>query len=280
VNDYKPVIEFDSWQQYIAATRVETDCVGGHSKNGDTHWIGCTLAEAKTFAAEGWVEGAERARKFTDLLTSAIGGLIDRVEINYDVEGHNIDVARFLENEPECWQRFDVERVQQPAVKYIRIVVNGAASSGVDAKTIMGRGACIAALVELLEYAGNRCEVVLAMATRSQFNLCALITVKKFDEPLDLPKIAYTLAHPSTLRVHHFAFMETMPRRIREGMSVPGGYGMCADVPNEKRGDIYLNFMQYGEEQWTSPSLAVEWVKKELTAFGVTMHEPADKRAL
>jgi hypothetical protein len=120
----------------------------------------------------------------------------------------------------------------------------------------------------------------MAMSTRSRFNLCALVTVKKFDEPLDLPKIAYTLAHPSVLRVHHFAFMETMPRNIREGMSVPGSYGMCSDVPDDKRGDIYLNYMQYGNDQWTSPRKAVEWVKKELTAFGVTMHEPAEHSAL
>lgn len=273
-NEYKPVYEFNSWQQYIAASRVETDCTGRASQQDDVRWKGCTLADAHKMAAEGWVEGAEKARKFTDLLTNAIGGLIDRIEINYDVEGHAIDIGRFVQNEPECWMRFDVEKVQQPAVKYIRIVVNGTASAGVDADTIMGRGSCVAALVELLEFAGNRCEVVLALSTRSQYNMCVLTTVKQFDEPLDMPKIAYTLAHPSVLRVHHFSFMETMPGRIRQGMSVPGGYGMCCDVPQEKRGDIYLNFMQWGDSQWTSPEKAIAWVKKELKEFGVTMHEP------
>jgi len=274
VNDYKPVFQFDTWQQYIAASRVETDCIDGHSHHDDSHWKGCTQADANKMAEEGWVEGAERARKFTDLLTTAVGGLIDRIEINYDVVGHAIDIGRFVENEPECWMRFDVEKIQQPAVKYIRIVVNGTASAGVDADTIMGRGSCLAALVELLEFAGNRCEIVLALSTKSQHDLCVLVTVKQFDEPLDLPKIAYTLAHPSVLRVHHFRFMETMPSRIRSGMSVPGGYGRCADVPSDKRGDIYLNFMQWGDAQWTTPALAIEWVKKELKEFGVAMHEP------
>lgn len=273
MRDYQPSYEFASWAAFIAETRIETD-MPEHTRAsvlGGASWAGCTEEEANKYVEEGWVEGAEMARKFTAHLTNVIGALIERIEINYDVEGHNLDVARYLEGEPECWQRFEVEKIQQPAVRFIRIVVNGTASSGVDADTIMGRGACVAALVELLEFAGNRVEVVMAMSVTSDSPLTVLTVVKRFDEQLDMPKVAYAIAHPSVLRVHMFRFMESFDARTRDHMGVPGGYGRCAEVEKSKRGDIYLGQMQYGESQWESPAAAQRWVMNKLEAFGVTL---------
>lgn len=273
MNTYSETMRFPSWAAFVAASREETDCHSRTRDDDDVYFRGCTNDSANKMANEGWIEGADKARRFTDALCDAIGGQIDRAVINYDVEGHNIDVARYLDNEPECWQKFDVERIQQPAVKYLRVVINGAASSGVDADTIMGRGACVAALAELLEYAGNRVEVVMALGIQARKNLNVLTTIKSFDEPLDMPKIAYALAHPSVLRLHYFSFAETFNADVRNDLHVGGSFGRPADVPKSEQGDIYLGRMMYGESQWTSPASAEAWVRDELKKFGVVLHE-------
>lgn len=271
------LLAYDSWRDFIAASRMPSAMSDSAraSKSERADFNGCSLADAHKMAEEGWLEGAENARRFSSALCEAIGAQIDRTVINYDVEGHNIDVARYLDNEPECWQKFDVERVQQPAVKYLRVVVNVTASGGISARTIMGRGSVVAALVELLEFAGNRVEVVMAEScSGGGTDLVTLATIKRFDEPIDMPMIAYALAHPSTLRVHHFSLMETqLDSRDRDRLHVGTGYGMPSDVPLEHRGDLYLGRMMYGESQWTDAVSAKQWVREQLKGFGVTLHE-------
>lgn len=274
------ILTYASWHEFIAATRKPSEMPDSARSSKDDSFArrgfnGCSLATAHKMADEGWLEGAERARKFATSITDALGGMIERVEVNYDIEGHSVDIGRYVDNEPECWQKFEVDLIQQPAVKLIRIVVNVSASGGVSTRVIERRGAVVAAMVELLEYAGNRCEVVMSeTCTGGGVRLVTLATIKQFSEPLDMPKIAYALGHPSTLRVHHFSMMETeLNAHERSALHVGSGYGMPADVPDEHRGDIYLPKMGSWEAQWDNEHSAVTWVLARLKEFGVHIHE-------
>jgi hypothetical protein len=251
----------ESFAQFIASARKSSRTI--RQERG-------VPALAK-LADEGWVEGAERARKFTADVTNALGQLIERIEINYDVKGHAIDIGRFVQNEPECWMRFDVEKVQQPARRFIRLVINGSYSGAVDHIVVEQRGAVAAALVELLEFAGNSVEVTMArcMVPPENKSVVYLSTtvLKQFSEPLDMPKLAFALAHGDMLETYHFG--ETVVNSDDTFMA-----GMPTNVPENFRGDICLDRMLASEPQWESAHGAVKWVKRKLEEFGVVLHEP------
>jgi hypothetical protein len=257
----------ETWASFIATARKARHCTQSETRR----------SQVKRLADEGWVEGASRARKFSASVTEALGALIERIEVNYDVVGHNIDVARFLENEPECWQRFDVEKMQQPARRFIRVVINGSYSGDIDPEVVEQRGAVTVALVELLEYAGNSVEITMArcMTPREAPRDVYLSTtvLKRFDETADMPKIAFALSHPDVLDMYHFSETST---------NVNGEYmaGLPMNVPDEFRGDICIDRMRSSESQWSTTRSAVTWVKRKLEEFGVVMHEPAEHSAL
>jgi hypothetical protein len=274
--------EFRSWQEYIAASRRPTDMDPDQrmSQKERVGFNGCTLAQARTMASEGWLQGAERARKISAGITDALGALIERHDIYYDVEGDILDVGRFVSSEPECWAKFETMKVESISPKFVRVVINTSVSAAVSTDTIEGRGAVAAALVELLSFAGCSVELVLAVAmTGSGSKHTTLVTIKRFDEPLDMPLVAYALAHPSSLRVQWFSFMETQTAAIRRMFSVGSGYGMPATLDEADQGDVYLDRMLYGESQWTSAARATAWVRARLAEQGVKFVDEAGERS-
>lgn len=266
--------KFDRWSDFINACAAPTDFPehSRHSRINGSSFTGCTPAEAVKLGQIGWMEGAAMARPFTNSLFKSIAAQIERQDIYYDVEGRMFDVARVLQNEPECWMQFETKIVKGPSQRFIRITINGTASGGVDTATIIGRGAAICALIELLEFSGRRVELTLAMATCSgSARFHARVKIKTFDQPLDMPKVVYAIAHPSVLRYHVFSLMEAIPdSAMRSKLGVGGGYGMPDDVHGDL-GDIYLGRMMYGESQWTDPAKATEWIKTQLLAQGVEL---------
>jgi hypothetical protein len=267
-------LDFSTWDEFIQFSKrpSEMDSYSRASQREDVSWKGCTTREAYEYAEIGWLDGASRAKKFSDAIFNQIGHLIKRVDVNYDVVGDAVDIARFVNAEPDCWMKFETTLVDTSQVQHVRIVVNIVASAGIRAETIMARGAAVCALINLLEYAGRRCELVMVEATKSDEQHQCFVTLKKYEEQLDLPKIAYALAHPSVLRVHWMSAAETLPRHLRRALDIGGGYGIPADVPaQDHNATLYVGRMLLGESQWSSPERAVEWVTEQLKAQGVTL---------
>lgn len=262
--------EFESWGEFIAFTRPYKHRVPAWS---NASHAGATAQDADAMADHGWYDGAHFARQYYAQHIDALGSIVERIDVNYEVHGHVVDIARFVEGEPECWQQFDPVRVESPSPKFMRVVVNIGASGGVSAQTILARGAALCALVDLLEMAGVRCEVAVvdAVATSGKW-YCQTVLVKPFEQPLDLPRVAYAIGHPSVLRVHTFRLYERMGvEDSYEWRSV--GYGAPADVPDEQRGDIYVGRMHFSDPQWRDPRAAQAWIVEQLKSAGVTLRE-------
>lgn len=272
------LFRFPTWEAFATAAIEATSVMPDSQRSSkiDTlernTFAEGTPAQAAEWAKLGWLEGAAIVKKYSDVLFDRISGLIEREEIRYDVEGAMFDVGRICERVPEAWMNFETVLVEgQP--QHLRLVINIVCSGGISPKVILARGSVVCALIELLEFSGRRVELTMACSIGgySNKNFHATAVVKKFDEPLDLPKVVYAFAHPTVLRRHIFALEESLSPEHRASLSVGSGYGQCMDVPSDERGDLYIPMMMYGETQWMNESSAIAWIEGELVRLGVPL---------
>ncbi len=121
----------------------------------------------------------------------------------------------------------------------VRIVVNIGANCNVTTQEIINRGAAVLALIDRVQAAGQRVELVAEWSTTRERNWYIFsVTVKRPEEPADLDRISYAMAHPSMLRRSGFRAMEfTAPHYV-------GGYGSSRDYPERgDTGEVYIGSM-------------------------------------
>ncbi len=92
----------------------------------------------------------------------------------------------------------------------------------------------------------------------------------KLDQPLDMPLVAYAIAHPSVLRRHFFRLYESM-----DEAGCRAGYAAPTDAPLDMQGDIYFQKMHAMERWWQDESQAIARVLAKLTEYGVTLKHAA-----
>jgi hypothetical protein len=277
-------LTFDSLSDLLMAATAPSPCPqdarSSHNHDQEQSWdLGVGFAGAARLAESGWPEGAQKAREYSDALFAKVSAKMTKNVFLFADEGMTWDLSRVVANEAECWvARHEVEG-EAEGPRYIRLVVNVAASSGIDAAVLLARGAVTAALVELLEYAGHRCEIVVAHAINSKRRFTTQTTVKRFSEPLDMASVAYAVAHPSLFRRLIFSIYESLPtEQERREVGVHGGsYGFPVDMADDERGDIYLpcSFLD-GSVPWQHAPSAVAWITYQLKRQGVTLNLSAD----
>lgn len=184
-----------------------------------------TWEEAVALAEDGWSEGREMVGQILTNIEAAQHD-VSRPICHWDVTGDFVDVGAYVSGEPECmvsWQA-------QPESKRIaRILVNLSASGSVSCETLRWRGATVLALIDRLENADVRCEVDIGLCNKEDgkyWTICA--NVKRADEPLHIDRLAFHLAHPSSLRRIMWSFAETGPAHlVNDHHFYDGGwYGM------------------------------------------------------
>jgi hypothetical protein len=182
------------------ASRSLTDHFAGFSGTD-------SFEHAVKLAEEGWTEGREFMGQIVDKLDHITTKLVTRPETVLDVTGDYVDVAVYLEGIPECmvqWQ--EVETTKRVA----RIMVNGSVSSGTSKEVIKWRGATVLALIDRLEAQGIRVELdLINNVVRGGHSSTTFVTLKEASEPLHLDRLAFHLAHPSSLRRLMISLKET-----------------------------------------------------------------------
>lgn len=259
---------YGSWAEFYAKTISLPDLKAPwrHSQREDPRFHGCSLAEAHRMALDGWLDGAARINKMSDGIVTAISPLIERFDVVHEVEGQNLDIARYLEGDPECWMQMVPTRVEGSGPHFFNVVVNNCVSGGCPASIIETRGAAIVAAVNLLELTGARVQLTVVEASEWR----TFVRIKRYEDCLDLPMVAYIVGHPSALRVHFFSHVEVQPD-IRE-FAICGGYGAVRDLPPEEQGDLYVNAAHAGDPRWLAADSARVWVFDQLGRLGVKLH--------
>jgi hypothetical protein len=273
---------FDSASEYVAAALKRANKEKGQSSVPPQHWSGnVTLEDAARLAINGWPEARDKVAKISGRLVAELSGRIMRQEWIPDVEGEFIDVPLFVSGEPECWRRPELEYSETgSAVRHVRIMVNGAVSASVDPDVIEARGATLAALVDLLELAGDMVTVQLVFNIshgEATEGLGQLITIKRSDERADIGTLTYWLAHPSALRRLAFAYWEGCPEDVQRRFGILGSYGHPADpkLDESEYPDLYFGRAYTGTPGgaglWTNLTKVREWLSETLGKLGVTV---------
>ena len=158
---------------------------------------------------------------------------------------------RYLSGEPENM----VETYLDPEVKagnVVRILVNVAASSGVQPEVIRQRGMAVAVAVEAAAQLGLNTELWMGQSiTPTGFGrrgredvLTELLLLKGFHDPLDEAVMVWCCSSPAMLRRVIFNCEENdldSEDRSKWGIGPEGGgYGAPADFPEEVRSQFDL----------------------------------------
>ena len=247
------------------------------SITGDKHFTGTrSMEEALKLVRYGWEEGLERINKFKTALENALTGLIPILETHFDVVGDWLDVGRFVTGEPEVFGELVDSGLRREATtpRIINVVANIAASASIDTETIMTRGAAMCALVDLLEKRNYRVQIDLVHAveghrTDKRWLWESRTRVKEAGEMLQLDKLAFLMAHPSSLRRLGFAMQEHSNDEWRTVMGVSDkgyGYGMPCETFNQ--GDLYMPQI-LSSRDWDT-DVAIAWIKAMLKKQGIT----------
>lgn len=232
--------------------------------SGDLDW-----KASKSLALMGWQEGLNEVDKFQVRISELLTSKIIRHKPVYSVAGNYIDIGSYLSNDPECFVTREYDEENQEG-KIITIVCSISFSAAIEPETIIQRGAMICALVDAVEYAGYRAEVICndacsRLSSDKEGNnkengwFEVDVTVKKANQPLNRIELAFCLAHPAMLRRLLFSVAEI------EGWSdYAQNYGFPAKATN--KGDLYI------EELFTgviSDTIAIDWIISELEKLGV-----------
>lgn len=169
---------------------------------------GASMADAIAMARLGWPEGAEQARK---LHAGIMAALPERKRLAaYSVAGAVPHVARAIAGNPMSMRRIVAKETNQRPI--ITLVCSIAVNWGYPPQAMLCHAAAMAAVVDFLEDAGFRCEVLMVART-SNSRLAAEIAIKlkAAEQPLNLSVMAYGLGHPAIWRRLIFALLWMTP---------------------------------------------------------------------
>jgi hypothetical protein len=232
---------------------------------------GLTWEHAKQMARSGWQEGMQEIDKYRAKIVPIITEKVLRPKQIYSVAGYNVDVGSFMANEPECFISREYEERNYPGQIY-KIVVSISVSASIEPETIIQRGAMICALIDAIEFAGHRAEVICNFAVSAGNSEIdkqgknkelgwfeVSVTVKKTSQPLEMSDLAFCLSHPAMLRRIMFSAAEL------EGWSdFIFNYGFPAEA--SEQGDIYIKEINSGV---VPDEEAIEWVLSEFRKHGI-----------
>lgn len=256
---------FDDLYDFWGFAFKESNAITKSSRNNSSDWNGgISWVQTKMLARSGWHEGLNEMAKFQAIVNPLVANkIVSRTPV-YAQVGHTIDIGAYLSNNPEYFMatQYD-ERIQRG--KIIKIVCSISFSSAIASKTIIQRGAMICALVDAIENAGYRAEIICNLATskdktdrngdnkeKGWFEVD--VTLKKANQHLNRTQLAFCLAHPAMLRRVMFSVAEI------EGWSdyTSGSFGCPAKATD--KGDLYIEEICTAE---ISNQEAIDWVLSE-----------------
>ena len=250
------------------ANSAAGDRLASRTNGTSREWdFGVGWTGAIELAREGWPEGRKRVAEVADKMREEV--LQDSRELEapafvHGVAGAYVDVPAYLAHDPECMVAWVPVAQERPIV---RLYVSIGGSAGIDSGAFKRRGAAAAALVDLLEMTGRRCEVIACADTRQGPGI--RLVVKRPEHPLDMDSVAFWLAHPAAFRRMFFAMMEHMSAEDRGKAGVPrGSYGSPGEAHPDEYGDaVYIPNMSLHDRN----TFGLKWLRDRLAEQGVTL---------
>ena len=207
-HDFENIGDYVSFlgQNHRVTVNASSDSQAATAWNGSTK----SLADAVSLVDTGWAAGAAKVAKWSGKLSCFLDAAraVKARQFAWDVVGDYVDVGKYLTGEPECFGA-DVEEQDSTSGRIVSIRLNNCVSGALQPDAIIARGVAVLVAVDLLESCGRRCEVIVCQSTEtSTLKVDGNIVVKRPSEPVDLDRLAYSVAHPGFFRRLGFRFME------------------------------------------------------------------------
>jgi hypothetical protein len=258
------VIRFNSWDAFTTDCQRAPSWARPDSINGTADFTGTPdYTTAMGLAAHGWTEGREKMVAGLSVLAAAE----QRAPVSrLDVAGAYPIAAMAAAGDMQCMVDMGSE-TRSRAIH--RLICNVSASGGTPADHIINRGVAICAMVDAIEAGDDRCEIFAHMAVSVSGDvLDILVELKAADQPLEIDRIAFALAHPSMLRRLMFRQIELNRPESQYGFH----YGMPTNAPADTMaGAVYFPSMGMDRNNYTSPAAALATVRAAMAHHGVTV---------
>ena len=277
-------VNFSSWTAFVdAAEHGETtmSTQDRHSRHlKGRSWAGTkTFEEALELAHYGWPKGAARLKDEMDILVSQLPTRRVVRELHMAPVGPGtLDMNRYIMGHPEPWHTWRDSEFDDyaPNGEIIPITYCSSASAGVSAEELHHKGATIAALVDVLEKAGRRVELTCVGGAKEGYGNSRKVifraSVKNANDPLDIDRVAFSLAHPATFRRLFFSMMEQSPEEYRSAIGITGYGAYGSPLDDENVEGIYIPASSlYGDSSWSTTANKRAWLKKQLAPYGIDL---------
>ena len=257
--------KYDDYSSFLKHAFKESFSSQKESRsNDDLEWHGgVTWEQACSLAKSGWIEGMQMIENYRSRITPKLTNSIVRPVPVDNIHGFAVNVGAFLSNMPECFFDREYEKRNYPG-RLFTLVVSCSYSSNVSTDVVIERGSMVCSLVDALEFAGNRVEVICNETTtdgHDKYKNEIDMVIKKHDQALDMSRLAFCLAHPAMLRRIIFSVNE-----LSGWADISSVYGYPAEATN--RGDLYIDEIHSGK---ISEDDALAWLTEKLKSFGVEM---------
>lgn len=220
---------------------------------------------ALKLAVQGWPEGTNTVARMAASLADKVTSLVEKEQLFMDTTGMAYDIGLVNMGVPEAWINVVPYYALGSGRRVVKIVFNAAASCGVEQEVMIRKGASVAVLIQALEQSGFRCEVVLGDGTGGRnVDIEVYSLIKEASQPLDIDRLVFSLAHPSTLRRVMFSVYETYKQFMETDRF---GYGTPITIAEQ--GDVYVGHSMYGDEVWEDEQKCVQWILESLKSQGV-----------
>lgn len=266
-------LSFDSYGQWVEASRAFRP--NAYAQMGTKSFTGtCSFDEAIKLASFGWPEGLKKIREIEAELNKGVSRETYKDEVASDVAGEWYDMSDVVAGVPDCARNMH-KVVAEREGKIVDVVCSVSVSCAVDTGVMITKGAAVCALVDALEAAGYRCNVVMVSATEHGYGVKSThqftVPVKQADHPLDLENMVFALAHPSTFRRLMFSLMEQQDARWKTSLSIDGNYGRpCSHTMEavvESQGGVVVGHAGSWQGWTGSVDSARKWVNQQLAKY-------------
>jgi len=268
---------WNNWGEAIAHAKTAPHTTESSHTNGFSFTQTSSFEEAIELAENGWEEGALRALPRVERITAAITAQVQQQRIVTEAypSGRGYDLPAVLTGHPEHWYRLDPDgNGTRPQVK---LSISLCQSGGIPARVAEIKGAALAALASAFQLNGQDVMIQADYSTGRADKVSDIVTIKDYNQPLDLTSIIFAIGHASSLRRIGFALWEngSTERRAAAGVKPYDGYGMPCDCPDEFKGDIHIpsSYLYDDDVDWNNEGSVTKWVHRKLSDNGVSMAE-------
>ena len=217
-----------------------------------------SFEESQQLAISGWAEGRD-AMDADVQFAKAKEASFKRPEWEYGMAGQRVCVPSYAAGAPMHMMFMDDEDAKPLPI--VRIYCDIGAVWYTSTEAMIRKGAAVVALIDQIERSGQRVELIatqISKTHRQYDEQHIFITVKQPDEPLDLDRISFAVAHPSMLRRVCFRIMEfTYDKPV-------SGYGSVEEMKDIPEDAMYLPPM-YGDEGYEDMDAALATVNDAWT---------------